>query len=86
VSSRKRKIWIFLVALLLGLFLLLFYRAAKHVPEFYRQAIVSSPEQQQQFSEEFKKQLADLQSDVEKNQRFETILSEDQINGQDILL
>lgn len=83
MSSRKRKIWIFLVALLLGLglFLLLFYRAAKHVPEFYRQAIVSSPEQQQQFSEEFKKQLADLQSDVEKNQRFETILSEDQING-----
>lgn len=83
MSSRKRKIWIFLVALLLGLglFLLLFYRAAKHVPEFYRQAMVSSPEQQHQFSEEFKKQLADLQSDVEKNQRFETILSEDQING-----
>ncbi|MFP6671844.1 MAG: hypothetical protein VB857_10550 [Pirellulaceae bacterium] len=81
MSSRKRKIWIFLVALLLGLGLFLVYRAAKHVPEFYRQAIVSSPKQQQQFSEEFKKQLADLQSDVEKNQRFETILSEDQING-----
>ena len=81
MSSRKRKIWIFLVALLLGLGLFLVYRAAKHVPEFYRQAIVSSPEQQHQFSEEFKKQLADLQSEVEKNQRFETILSEDQING-----
>ena len=83
MSSRKQKIWVFLVALLvlLGLGLFLFYRAAKHVPEFYRKAIVSSPVQQQQFGEEFKKRLADLQSDVEKNQRFETILSEEQING-----
>jgi len=83
VSSRKRKIWILLVAflLLLGLGLFLFYRAAKHVPEFYRQARVSSARQEQQFGEEFKQQLVDLQTDLEKNQRFETILSEDQING-----
>ena len=83
MSSRKRKILMVLTALLLLLVLLLFfvYRAAKHVPEFYRQALASSAEQQQQFGEEFKQQLLDLQANLDKNRRFETVLSEDQING-----
>lgn len=83
MSSRKRKIWMVLAVLLLLLILSLFfvYRAAKHVPEFYRQALASSAKQQQQFDEEFNQQLVDLKTDLDKNRRFETVLSEDQING-----
>ena len=83
MSSRKRKIWIVLtVVLLLLVFLLfLFYRATKHVPEFYRQALALSAVDQQQFGDEFKQQLVGLKADLDKNQRFETVLSEDQING-----
>ncbi len=83
MSSRKRKIWTVLtVGLLLLVFLLfLFYRATKHVPEFYRQALSLSAGEQQQFGEQFKQQLVGLKADLDKNQRFETVLSEDQING-----
>ena len=64
-----------------GLILFIVFRAANHVPEFYQQAIVLSPDQQRQFRDELQEQFRELKTDVARKQRFEIALSEQQING-----
>ena len=79
----KRIIWIVLGGLLLitGLVLFFVLRASQHVPEFYQQALLFSPVEQRRFRDEFQQQVHELQTDVVKRQRFETTLTEEQING-----
>ncbi|MEO2020699.1 MAG: hypothetical protein ABGX05_02655, partial [Pirellulaceae bacterium] len=83
MEIRRLKIWKILVGLvLLGVCILLgLFRAARHVPDFYRQALSISAEQQQHYAEQFQDQVLQLKTTAAREQRFETAWSEAQING-----
>ncbi len=57
------------------------YRAAKHVPDFYRQALQADPVLQQIASDKMVRQVAGLASDVNKSGRWQAIFTEEEING-----
>ena len=83
VEIRRLKILKILVGLvLLGVCILLgLFRAARHVPDFYRQALSISAEQQQHYAAQFQDQVLQLKTTAAREQRFETAWSEAQING-----
>ncbi len=83
MEIRKRTIGKILVGLvLLGLCILLgLYRATRHVPDFYRQALIVSPEQKQHYGEQFRDQVLQLKTTVARKEQFETTWSAAQING-----
>ncbi len=83
MGIRRRTIWKILAGLvLLGLCILLgLFRATRHVPEFYRQALIISGEQQQHYGEQFQEQVLQLKATAVREQRFETTWSTAQING-----
>jgi len=57
------------------------YRALKHVPEFYRQAMVAGPDEQKTASREMQRQVAGLVSDVKREGRWQADFTAEQING-----
>ena len=83
MEIRKRTTWKILAGLvLLGVCILLgLFRATRHVPDFYRQALIVSAEQEQHYAEQFQDQLLQLKATAAREQRFETTWSAAQING-----
>lgn len=83
MNGWKRIIWMILGGLVLiaGLILFVVFRATKYVPEFYQQALVFSPGEQRRFRDELQEKVRELQTEVAQKQRFETTLTEQQING-----
>jgi len=83
VEIRKRTIGKIVAGLvLLGLCILLgLYRATRHVPDFYRQALISSPEQKQDYGKQFRDQVRQLKATAAREEQFETTWSAEQING-----
>ena len=57
------------------------YRAVRHVPEFYRQALEVSREEQAAASDKMVKQVTGLASDVQKEGRWTAVFTADEING-----
>ena len=83
MEIRKRTIGKIVAGLvLLGLcILLVLYRATRHVPDFYRQALIFSPEQKQDYGKQFRDQVLQLKATAAREEQFETTWSAEQING-----
>jgi hypothetical protein len=78
----KIAVWSIAALLLLaGVAVVAFYRAAGHVPEFYRQALDVEPAKQQAASEVMIKRATDLASDVQKPGAWQATFTAAEING-----
>lgn len=88
VSPRKR-LWKnpTLAAVLAGggvvlLFCLLgAFRAARHEPEFYQQALNMEPQQQQEAGEQLERRVLELHNNVRRPGRWEAVFTDEQLNG-----
>ena len=67
--------------LLAGAAAVVVYRAAGHVPEFYREAVAVEPAKQQAASEVMIKRAAELASDVQKPGTWQATFTAEQVNG-----
>jgi hypothetical protein len=68
-----------IVVLLLGGFA--FYKALRHVPAFYEDALKADPAQQKRASDKMVKETLALISDVRREGRWQAVFTEDEING-----
>jgi hypothetical protein len=74
--------WLLLTIAVLALLVgLIVYRAVKHVPEFYLQAMDVSLQEHAVASDKMERQVAGLVSDVRKEGRWTAVFSAEQING-----
>jgi hypothetical protein len=68
-----------IAALALAGFLL--YRAGRHVPEFYREALAADPENQRTASHKIEQRAAALASNAQKEGDWHEVFTAEQING-----
>ncbi len=57
------------------------YRATQQVPAFYEEALAISPRQQEEAGYELEQNVLDLHNDVQALDAWESLFSEDQLNG-----
>lgn len=81
-----RRWWILLllgalVALLVVAALVILDRAARHVPEFYRRALVADTAASARASDEMLRRAAALAGDVKRPGRFSALFTAEQLNG-----
>lgn len=69
------------VLLALGVGALVLYRASQQVPQFYQQALDAPPNAEEEASSEMLQLAAALASDVEKEGKWQTVVTAEQING-----
>jgi hypothetical protein len=85
-GSHARKVGAIAVALLavssgMGLGVLAIYRAARHEPEFYQQALQATPGLQARASDALERNLLELHNDARQQGRWQAVFTEEQING-----
>jgi len=84
VARRKLRIalWIVLALLVLAIVVLLvLFIASRRVPDFYASALAADPQGQRQASDEMLRRTSELASDVQKAGRWQSLFTEEQING-----
>jgi hypothetical protein len=57
------------------------YRATKHVPQFYEQALQADPTVQRTAGDELERRALDLRNEAQRGGAWEAIFTEEQING-----
>ena len=57
------------------------YRASQQVPDFYAQALVATPEQQETAGYQLEQEVLDLHNDLQELQTWEAFFSEEEVNG-----
>jgi hypothetical protein len=57
------------------------YRAARHEPEFYRRALATRPVESGKLGDELERQVLDLRNNLQQSGRWQTVFSEEQLNG-----
>jgi hypothetical protein len=57
------------------------YRAARHVPQFYEEALAVDPVQQRSAGEELERRALDLHNEVQRGGEWDALFKEEQING-----
>lgn len=79
----RRALGVVALALLIGLAVSMFtvYRAARHVPEFYTEALEADPGVQRSAGDELERRALELQNDVRHSGQWEAVFTEEQING-----
>ena len=69
------------VAAVAGVLLLIAWRAYRHVPEFYDEAIAIDPGEQRQASREMSSRVTMLYSDAQRRGDWQALFTTEQING-----
>jgi hypothetical protein len=58
-----------------------FYRASQQVPDFYVEALDTTPQQQQAAGYQLEQDVLDLHHDLQQRQSWEAVFSEEEVNG-----
>jgi hypothetical protein len=61
--------------------LVVLYRAAKHVPQFYREALEADPEGQQKASKQMIQDTSDLAANLKKDGQWQARFTAEEVNG-----
>ena len=57
------------------------FRAARHVPDFYRRALEVTPEHQAAAGDALERQVLELHNEIQDEGRWQAVFDEEQING-----
>jgi hypothetical protein len=57
------------------------YRASQQVPDFYAEALVATPEQQETAGYQLEQEVLELHNDLQELQTWEAFFSEEEVNG-----
>jgi hypothetical protein len=57
------------------------YRASQQVPDFYAEALVATPEQQETAGYQLEQEVLDLHNDLQELQSWEAFFTEEEVNG-----
>lgn len=79
--ARLTVVIVLALAVAVGISLLGMYRASRHVPEFYQQALAIQPEVQKAEGQKFEQEALALHNQVRHPGRWEARFSQDEING-----